>query len=57
MGYDDNARCEFHSGDPGHTIENCKALKHKVHDLIDSKAISFAPNSPNANNNPKPVLL
>ncbi|XP_058783919.1 uncharacterized protein LOC131658668 [Vicia villosa] len=41
--WDANARCEFHSGSPGHNIENCKALKHKVRDLIDSKAIEFTP--------------
>ncbi|XP_050875021.1 uncharacterized protein LOC127078622 [Lathyrus oleraceus] len=53
-GYDANARCEFHSGAPGHSIENCKALKYKVQDLIDSKAITFAPKRPNVNNNPMP---
>lgn len=53
-GYDVNARCEFHSGAPSHSIENCKALKYKVQDLIDSKAITFAPNGPNVNNNPMP---
>lgn len=53
-GYDANARCEFHSSAPGHNVENFKALKHKVQDLIDSKAISFAPNGPNINNNPMP---
>ncbi|XP_058741904.1 uncharacterized protein LOC131614320 [Vicia villosa] len=41
--WDANARCEFHSGSPGHNIENCKALKHKVQDLLDSKAIEFTP--------------
>lgn len=54
LGYDANARCEFHFGAPGHTIENFKALKHKIHDLIDSKAISFAPNGPNVNNDAMP---
>ncbi|XP_050919190.1 uncharacterized protein LOC127136700 [Lathyrus oleraceus] len=53
-GYDANARCEFHSGAPGHLIENCKALKYKVQDLIDSKAITFAPKRPYVNNNPMP---
>lgn len=53
-GYDANARCEFHYGAPGHSIENCKALKYKVQDLIDSKAITFAPKRPNVNNNPMP---
>ncbi|KAI5396065.1 hypothetical protein KIW84_062309 [Lathyrus oleraceus] len=43
VGYDANARCNFHSGEPGHTIENCNAFKHVVQDLIDSKAINFAP--------------
>lgn len=53
-GYDANARYEFHFGAPGNSIENCKALKYKVQDLIDSKAITFAPNDPNVNNNPMP---
>ncbi|XP_050919740.1 uncharacterized protein LOC127137311 [Lathyrus oleraceus] len=52
QGYDANVRCEFHSGELGHTIENCRALKHKVQDLIDSKAISFAPAVANIANNP-----
>ena len=53
VGYDANARCSFHSGAPGHNIENCKAFKHVVQDLIDSKAINFAP-APNVVNNPMP---
>ncbi|KAI5445420.1 hypothetical protein KIW84_013598 [Lathyrus oleraceus] len=52
--YDENAKCEFHSGAPGHNIENCKAFKHTVQDLVDSKAINFAP-SPNVNANPMPA--
>ncbi|KAI5431293.1 hypothetical protein KIW84_035463 [Lathyrus oleraceus] len=52
--YDENAKCEFHSGAPGHNIENCKAFKHMVQDLVDSKAINFAP-SPNVNANPMPA--
>jgi hypothetical protein len=53
VGYDANARCSFHSGAPGHNIENCKAFKHVVQDLIDSKAVNFAP-APNVVNNPMP---
>lgn len=53
-GYDVNARSEFHSGAPGYSIENCKALKYKVQDLIDAKAITFTPYSLNINNNPMP---
>ncbi|KAI5445537.1 hypothetical protein KIW84_013680 [Lathyrus oleraceus] len=52
--YDENVRCEFHVGAPGHHIEDCKALKHVVQDLVDSKAINFAP-SPNVNANPMPA--
>lgn len=42
-GYDMNASCEYHSGTPGNSIENCNIFKHKVKDLIDSKVISFTP--------------
>jgi hypothetical protein len=52
--YDENAKCEFHSGAPGYNIANCKAFKHTVQDLVDSKAINFAP-SPNVNANPMPA--
>lgn len=51
-GYDANAHCEFHMGAPSHTIENYRSFKHKVQDLIDANAISFAPNGPNTKNNP-----
>ncbi|KAI5390035.1 hypothetical protein KIW84_075385 [Lathyrus oleraceus] len=52
-GYDANVRCDFHSGAPGHHIENCRAFHHKVQDLIDAKTINFAPVS-NVVNNPMP---
>ncbi|KAI5397266.1 hypothetical protein KIW84_063185 [Lathyrus oleraceus] len=52
-GYDANVRCDFHSGAPGHHTERCRALQHKVQDLIDAKAINFAP-VPNVVNNPMP---
>ncbi|CAL5185339.1 unnamed protein product [Lathyrus oleraceus] len=51
-GYDMNANCEYHSGTLGHSIENCNVFNHKVQDLIDSKAILFAPAVPNVMNNP-----
>ena len=41
--YDVNAVCAFHSGTVGHNIEDCHAFKCKVQDLIEAKAISFAP--------------
>ncbi|XP_058732769.1 uncharacterized protein LOC131604341 [Vicia villosa] len=43
-GYDPNAYCEFHSGAPGHSIEDCNVFKGTVQNLIDSKAINFTPN-------------
>ncbi|XP_050889673.1 uncharacterized protein LOC127094961 [Lathyrus oleraceus] len=53
-GYDANVHCEFHTRAPSHTIDNCKAFQYKVQDLLDSKAISFAPTGPNVNNNRMP---
>ncbi|KAI5404079.1 hypothetical protein KIW84_051282 [Lathyrus oleraceus] len=53
-GYDENVRCEFHAGAPRHHVEDCKAFKNVVQDLVDSKAINFAP-SPNVNANPMPA--
>ncbi|XP_058775661.1 uncharacterized protein LOC131649933 [Vicia villosa] len=53
--WDANARCEFHSGAPGPNIENCKALKYQVQNLLDSKAIEFTPTpGPNVVQNPMP---
>ncbi|XP_058741044.1 uncharacterized protein LOC131613387 [Vicia villosa] len=53
--WDANTRCEFHSGAPGHSIENCKVLKHQVQNLLDSKAIEFTPTpGPNVVQNPMP---
>ncbi|KAI5441292.1 hypothetical protein KIW84_010670 [Lathyrus oleraceus] len=34
--------CEFHSEAPGHNIEGCRAFKHVVQDMVDSKTISLA---------------
>jgi hypothetical protein len=52
--YNENARCEFHSGAPGHNIEGCRAFKHTVQDLVDSKALNFTL-SLNADANPMPA--
>jgi hypothetical protein len=40
--YDENARCEFHFEIPGHNIEGCRAFKHVIQDMVDSKAINLA---------------
>ena len=34
-GYDSSATCAYHGGVPGHSIEHCRTLKHKVQGLID----------------------
>jgi len=39
--YDPIARCTYHAGTQGHTLENCSALRGKVNHLIKSKHISF----------------
>ena len=39
--YDENAYCEFHLGVQGHSIENCKALKHQVQALIEWGYMNF----------------
>ncbi|XP_050889212.1 uncharacterized protein LOC127094416 [Lathyrus oleraceus] len=52
-GYNSNARREFHSSGIGHDMENCWALKYKVQELLDSKAIQLTPeNGPNVIQNP-----
>ncbi|KAK2437900.1 hypothetical protein QL285_022735 [Trifolium repens] len=37
--YDPKAKCEFHLGAEGHTIDNCRAFKHKVQELMDQKLL------------------
>ncbi|KAK2368225.1 hypothetical protein QL285_081434 [Trifolium repens] len=46
-GFDENARCDYHNGSPGHNIENCKAFKYKVQELIDQKLLTFQEGEPN----------
>lgn len=50
--YDTNSICEYHMGTLGYTMDNCKALKHKVQDLIDGKAFTFMPTGKNVRTNP-----
>ncbi|XP_050909925.1 uncharacterized protein LOC127123778 [Lathyrus oleraceus] len=52
--YNPNAHCPFHEGAPGHDLEGCYALKHRVRELIDSKILSFKDMGPNVKNNPLP---
>ncbi|XP_050888718.1 uncharacterized protein LOC127093862 [Lathyrus oleraceus] len=52
--YNPNAHCPFHEGAPGHDLEGCYALKHRVRELIESKILSFKDMGPNVKNNPLP---
>ncbi|XP_050875287.1 uncharacterized protein LOC127078916 [Lathyrus oleraceus] len=52
--YNPNAHCPFHEGAPGHDLEGCYALKHRVRELIDSKILSFRDMGPNVKNNSFP---
>ncbi|KAK2416314.1 hypothetical protein QL285_038715 [Trifolium repens] len=45
--YDPKEKCEFHLGAEGHTIDNCKAFKHKVQELMDQKLLTFKEGEPN----------
>ncbi|XP_050903200.1 uncharacterized protein LOC127115789 [Lathyrus oleraceus] len=52
--YNENAKCEFHSGTQGHDIEGCRAFKHTVQDLLESKALHFSMLT-DVNANPMPT--
>ncbi|XP_050908028.1 uncharacterized protein LOC127121612 [Lathyrus oleraceus] len=52
--YNPNAHCPFHEGAPGHDLEGCYTLKHRIHELIESKILSFKDMGPNVKNNPRP---
>ena len=34
--YNAHTRCDYHAGNPGHSTENCTALKRKVRGLINN---------------------
>ena len=51
--YNENARCDYHSGNRGHSTEDCTALKRRVHDLIKARALAFNNEDiPDVNRNP-----
>ena len=53
--YNPNARCAYHSDSPGHSTDDCWALRNKVQDLIDAKEVQFeAPEKPNVVTSPLP---
>ena len=39
--YDVNAKCEYHGGVGGHSMENCMAFKDKVQSLINADPAKF----------------
>ncbi|KAK2416029.1 hypothetical protein QL285_038461 [Trifolium repens] len=45
--YNSEAKCEFHEGAEGHTVDNCIAFKYKVLELIDQKLLTFKEEGPN----------
>ncbi|KAI5447249.1 hypothetical protein KIW84_014920 [Lathyrus oleraceus] len=52
--YKSDQHCVYHSGAPGHNIENCYPLKTKVQDLMRCGILSFEDSGPNVTKNPLP---
>ena len=53
--YNENVRCDYHSGNRGHSTKNCTTLKRKVQDLIKKRELTFEDEDvPNVNRNPLP---
>ena len=53
--YNDNASCEYHSGNRGHSLEDCTALKWRVSEFIKKRELTFEDEDiPNVNGNPLP---
>nr|KYP35083.1 hypothetical protein KK1_043896 [Cajanus cajan] len=53
-GYDVNAKCDYHVGAIGHSLENYRALKIKVQSLTKAGGLKFKEDNPNIGNNPLP---
>ncbi|XP_071939117.1 uncharacterized protein [Coffea arabica] len=55
--YNPQAVCAYHLGAPGHATLDCKTLKHKVQDMVESGEIVIRKREsqgPNVNQNPLP---
>ncbi|KAI5421130.1 hypothetical protein KIW84_044827 [Lathyrus oleraceus] len=52
--YKPELHCVYHSGAPGHDVENCYPLKTKVQDLVRSEILFFEDVGPNVKKNPFP---
>ncbi|XP_071916235.1 uncharacterized protein [Coffea arabica] len=56
-GYNPQAVCAYHSGAPEHSTVDCKALKHRIQDMIEAGEIVIRKKEaqgPNINRNPLP---
>ncbi|XP_019459953.1 PREDICTED: uncharacterized protein LOC109359712 [Lupinus angustifolius] len=52
--YNENVTCAYHSIVPRHLVEDYRAFKFKVQDLINAKRIDFRETRPNITGNPLP---
>jgi|UniRef100_A0A2N9FK48 hypothetical protein len=39
--YNKDLTCEYHRGEVGHTMGNCKLLRHRIQDLLDQGVLKF----------------
>ena len=53
--YNENATCDYHSRNKGHSLEDCTALKWRISEFIKKGELKFEDeNIPNVNGNPLP---
>ncbi|KAI5407999.1 hypothetical protein KIW84_054015 [Lathyrus oleraceus] len=52
--YKPKLHCVYHSGAPGHDVENCYPVNTKVQDLVRSGILFFEDVGPNVKKNPLP---
>ena len=51
--YNENANCDYHSGNRGHSLKDCTVLKWRVSELIKRGDLTFEDEDiPNVNGNP-----
>ena len=55
--YKENASYDYHSGNRGHSLEDCTALKWRVSDFIKRGELTFEDEDvPNVNENPYQIM-
>ena len=53
--YNENASCDYHSGNRGHSLEDCTALKWRLSEFIKKRELTFEDEDiPNVKENPLP---